>query len=283
MQKSFLSALFALVLMPVLALAQPPGWVDPFPAYKVMDNLYFVGTTQLATFLIATPAGLILMNSNYEADVPVIQAGVKALGFNFKDIRILISGHAHPDHIEGDQLVKDLTGAQVVVGRLEVPWVKAFKNPKGRTQPIDRVVDEGDTVTLGGTTLTAHVFPGHTKGCLAWTLDLHENGKTYHALVECSLNSQGMQFLNNKDYPNIVEDMRATFKKVRTLPVDLLLSSHTVFYGMAEKYARLKDRKPGDTNPFVVTPAEYQAHVDEFEKKFEDALAKQVAAANSKP
>jgi metallo-beta-lactamase class B len=274
--------LAGVALFPPTLLAQPPGWVDPFPPHKIMDNVYFVGTTQLASFLIVTPAGLILMNSNYEANVPVIEAAVKALGFDFKNIKILISGHAHPDHIEGDPLVKELTGAQVVVGRLELPYVQSFKNPKGKTQPVDRVVDDGDTVTLGGTTLTAHVMPGHTKGCLAWTLDLHENGKTYHALVECSLNSQGTQYVDNKDYPDIVEANRATFKQAHAMQVDVLLSSHTIFYGMAEKYAKLKDRQPNDPNPFVVDTAAYQAHVNEFEKKFEDAVAKQLADAKQK-
>jgi metallo-beta-lactamase class B len=277
--RRILSTLAAAVLLPSLSVAQPAGWVDPFPPHKVMDNVYFVGTTMLASYLITTPEGNILINSNYEASVPVIKASIEQLGFKFTDTKILISGHAHPDHIEGDPLVKELTGAQVVVGRLELPYVQSFKNPKGKTQPVDRIVDDGDTVSLGGTTLTAHVMPGHTKGCLAWTLDLQEGGKTYHTLIECSLNSQGTQYVGNKDYPDIVEANRATFKKAHAMPVDVLLSSHTIFYGMAEKHAKLKDRKPNDPNPFVVDAAAYQAHVDEFEKKFEDVVAKQLAEA----
>jgi metallo-beta-lactamase class B len=266
-----------LVFCPAAVFAQPSGWNDPFPPHKVMDNVYFVGTKELASFLITTPQGHILMNSNYESSVPVIQASVEKLGFKFGDIKILISGHAHPDHVEGDALVKQLTGAQVVVGRLEVPAVKEFR-PGGKEHPIDRIVDEGDTVTLGGTTLTAHLLPGHTKGCLAWSMDLKEDGKTYHALVECSLNGQFLQYVGNKDYPGIADDMRATYKKARTLPVDVFLSSHASFYGLAEKYAKLASRRPGDPNPFV-DPQGYQAHVNEFEKTFEAALAKQLAAA----
>src|SRR5690606_39069434 len=111
----------ALALLPLAALAQPPGWNDPFPPHKVMDNFYYVGTAELASFLITTPEGHILMNSNYASSVPVIQAAVEELGFKFEDIEILISGHAHPDHVEGDPLVKELTGAEVVVGSREVP------------------------------------------------------------------------------------------------------------------------------------------------------------------
>jgi metallo-beta-lactamase class B len=263
-------------VFPVVALSQPAGWNDPFPAHRVMDNVYFVGTKELASFLITTPQGHILMNSNYESSVPVIRASVEKLGFKFTDIKILISGHAHPDHVEGDALVKELTGAQVVVGRLDAPATREFR-PGGKEHPIDRLVDEGDTVTLGGTTLTAHVMPGHTKGCLAWTMDLQEDGKTYHALVECSLNGQFLQYVGNKDYPNIADDMRSTYKKARTLPVDVFLSSHASFYGLAEKYPKLAARRPGEPNPFV-DPKGYLAHVDQFEKTFETALAKQLAS-----
>jgi metallo-beta-lactamase class B len=273
MRKLLLSAVVA--LSPFTAFSQPNGWNDPFPPYRVMDNLYYVGTKELASFLIVTPAGNILMNSNYESSVPVIRANVEKLGFKFSDIKILIAGHAHPDHVEGDALVKEFTGAQVVVGRVDAPATREFR-PGGKEHPIDRLVDDGDTVTLGGTTLTAHMLPGHTKGCLAWSMDLKEDGKTYYAFVECSLNGQFLQYVGNKDYPNIVEDMRATYKKARTFPVEVFLSSHASFYNMAAKYEKLQKRGPGDPNPFV-DPEGYKAHVDEYEKSFEAALARQLA------
>lgn len=260
------------------ALAQPGGWNDPFPPHRVMDNLYYVGTDMLASWLFTTPEGHILVSSNYEASVPVIRAAVGELGFDFGDIRILISGHAHPDHIEGDALVKALTGAEVVVGRLELPAQRAFRTPDGGSLPIDRIVDDGDTVSLGGTTLTAHLLPGHTQGCLAWSTELEENGRSYYTLIECSLNGQFLQYVGNDEYPGIVEDMRATYRKARTLPVEVFLSSHGVFYGLHDKYLRLEDRGPNDPNPFV-DPAGYQAHVDEFEQIFEETLARQLAAA----
>src|SRR6185369_1957937 len=179
MNKLILSIL-SLAFFPVASFSQggvPNGWNDPFPPHKVMDNFYYVGTKELASFLIVTPEGNILMNSNYESSVPLIRANVEKLGFKFTDIKILIAGHAHPDHVEGDAMVKSLTGAQVVVGRLDEAATRNFK-PGGKEHPIDRLVDECDTVTLGGTTLKAWVMPGHTRGCLAWTLDLKENGKT---------------------------------------------------------------------------------------------------------
>ncbi len=276
--RKLLLPFIAVALSPIAAIAQPAGWVDPFPPHKVMDNLYFVGTKELATFLITTPQGHILMNSNYEASVPVIRASVEKLGFKFSDIKILIAGHAHPDHVEGDAMVKELTGAQVVVGRLEVEKTKEFK-PKGKEHPIDRIVDEGDTVSLGGTTLTAHVMAGHTRGCLAWTLELKEGGKTYKTFIECSLNGQFLQTLDQ--YPGIVDDFRATYKKARTMPAEVWVSSHASFYGLPAKYAKLEKMAPGDPNPFI-DPQGYQAHVDEFEKSFEAALARPPAQGKGK-
>ena len=267
MRKLLLPAVIA--LSSFTALAQPNGWNDPFPPHKVMDNLYYVGTKELASFLIVTPQGNILMNSNYESSVPVIKASVEKLGFKFSDIKILIAGHAHPDHVEGDALVKELTGAQVVVGRVDEAKTKEFR-PGGKEHPINRLVDDGETVTLGGTTLTAHIMPGHTRGCLAWSTNLKENGKTYYTFIECSLNGRFVQTLDQ--YPGILDDFRATYKKARTFPVELWVSSHASFYNMAEKYAKLEKRGPNDPNPFV-DPEGYKAHVDEYEKSFEAALA----------
>lgn len=260
--------LLAAALSP-FAFSQPNGWNDPFPPYKIMDNMYYVGTKELASFLIVTPQGNILMNSNYESSVPVIKASVEKLGFKMSDVKILIAGHAHPDHVEGDALMKEMTGAQVVVGRVDAPRTAEFK-PGGKEHPIDRLVDDGETVTLGGTTLTAHIMPGHTRGCLAWSTTLKENGKSYYTFIECSLNGRFVQTLDQ--YPGILDDFRATYKKARTFPVEVFLSSHASFYNMAEKYAKLEKRGPNDPNPFV-DPEGYKAHVDEYEKSFEAALA----------
>ncbi len=269
--------LLSMALLPLAAFAQAPrvpaGWNDPFPPHKIMDNMYYVGTKELASFLIVTPDGDILMNSDYESSVPVIKASVEKLGFKFTDIKILIAGHAHPDHVGGDNMVKELTGAQVVVGRVDAPKTKDF-HPEGKEHPIDRLVDDGDTVSLGGTTLTAHMMPGHTRGCLAWSTTLKENGKSYYTFIECSLNGQFLQSLDQ--YPGMIDDFRATFKKARTFPVEVFLSSHASFYNMADKYAKLEKRGPNDPNPFV-DPEGYKAHVDQYEKTFEAAAARMQA------
>jgi metallo-beta-lactamase class B len=268
--RKFLLPGIHLAFFSVLAFSQPKGWNDAVPPFRIMDNLYYVGTKELASYLFVTPQGNILMNSNYESSVPVIKASVEKLGFKLSDVKILIAGHAHPDHVEGDAAMKELTGAQVVVGRVDADKTKEFR-PGGKEHPIDRLVDDGETVSLGGTSLTAHLMPGHTRGCLAWNTTLKENGKSYYTFIECSLNGQFLQVLDN--YPGMIDDFRATYKKARTFPVEVFLSSHASFFNMAEKYEKLQKRGPGDPNPFV-DPEGYKAHVDQYEKTFEAAAAR---------
>ena len=272
MRKFLLMAILP-AMFSIAAFSQPKGWNDPFPPFRIMDNLYYVGTKELASYLFVTPQGDILMNSNYESSVPVIKANVEKLGFKFTDIKILIAGHAHPDHVEGDAMVKELTGAQVVVGKVDEAKTREFR-PGGKEHPIDRLVNDGETVSLGGTTLTAHMMPGHTRGCLAWSTTLKEDGKSYYTFIECSLNGQFLQSLDN--YPGMIDDFRATFKKARTFPVQVFLSSHASFFNLAEKYEKMQKRGPGDPNPFV-DPEGYEAHVDQYEKTFEAAVAKRQA------
>lgn len=277
--RMILLTLVAFVLVPIGGASRQADWNAPFPPHRVMGNLYYVGSSMLASFLVTTPEGHILVNGGYEATVPVIRLAVEELGFRFEDIRYLLSAHAHPDHAEGDALIQELTGAQVVTSRAEAADLAAFR-PGGKEHPIDRMLEDGDTVTLGGTTLTARVMPGHTKGCTAWEMELAENGQTYRTLILCSLNTQGIRLVDNEAYPGIVEDYVATFARARSMDVDLFLSSHGVFYGLEAKHARLLARGPLDPNPFV-DPEGYRAHVDEYEQIFRTRLEQQRAAAGN--
>ena len=272
-------AIAALIAVPLAGMSQPAGWNDPYPPHRVMDNLYYVGTTMLATFLVTTPNGHILINSDYETTVPVIRDNMAELGFSFDDIGIVLGSHAHADHVEADALIQELTGAEVMAARGDVPALREIR-PGGKEHPIDRILDDGDEVTLGGTTLTAHVMPGHTKGCTSWGMELTEDGQSYQALIVCSLNGGFLQLHDNPDYPEIADDFVATFEKARALPVDVFLSSHGVFYGLDAKYEQLLARGPGDPNPFV-DPEGYQAHIDEYEEIFETRLEEQRNAAGT--
>ena len=248
-------------------------WNAPFPAHKVIGNVYFVGSAELASFLITTPQGHILINSDFEATVPVIRASVEKLGFKFTDIKIVLGSHAHGDHMEGDALVKELSGARVMAMEQDVPWLRKM-TPGNKPHPIDKILKDGEQVTLGGTTLTAHLTAGHTPGCTTWTTKAEENGKSYTVLIVCSVGfNPGYVLVNNKDYPSIADDYVRSFKLLRTLPVDVFLGAHGSFYGLQAKYAKLQQ---GGANPFI-DPAGFKAYVDDKEKAFNAELAAQKA------
>jgi metallo-beta-lactamase class B len=248
----------------------------PFPAYKVIGNVYFVGTDDLGSFLITTPAGNILINSDFDDTVPQIRESVEKLGFKFSDIKILLGSHAHGDHMDGDARLKELTGAQVMVMEQDVPAISRM-TPGNKPHPIDRVLHDGDEVKLGGTTLVAHLTPGHTKGCTTWTLKTEENGKSYNVVILGSIGvNPGYILVNNKDYPEIADDYVRGFKVLRSLPCDVFLGSHGRFYDMQAKYAKLQ--KGAGPNPFI-DPGGYKAHLDLQEKNFLAKLNEQKAAA----
>jgi metallo-beta-lactamase class B len=223
----------------------------------MIGNLYYVGTEALGSFLISTPDGLILINSDYEGVVPVIRKSVEQLGFKFTDIKILLGSHAHADHMEGDALVKELSGARVMAMAEDVPALEKMR-PGGKPHPIDQVLHDGDTVTLGGTTLVAHLTPGHTRGCTSWSLKVQEAGKSYDVVIIGSLGvNPGYKLINNPEVPQIAEEYQRSFKLMRSLPCDVPLGSHPAMFNLAEKYAKL-GKGP---NPYI-DPQGYLAELD---------------------
>jgi metallo-beta-lactamase class B len=250
-------------------------WSQPFPPHKIVANLYFVGSSELASFLITTPEGNILINSDFERTVPVIRASVEKLGFRFSDIKILLGSHAHGDHMEGDALVKELTGARVMAMEQDLPALRKM-TPGNKPHPVDRILHDGDEVSLGGTTLVAHLTPGHTKGCTTWTMKAREGDKSYDVVIVGSVNvNPGFILVGNKDYPEIASDYARSFQVLKALPCDIFLGSHGAFYNMKEKYAKLEK---GGANPFV-DPAGYKAYVADREQAYLANLEKQKAAA----
>jgi metallo-beta-lactamase class B len=238
----------------------------PFPPHRVIGNIYYVGSTNLASFLITTPQGHILINSSYERTVPLIEASVEKLGFHFRDINILLDSHAHGDHVAGNPLVKKLTGATVMVMQEDASAVPGS---------IDKILHNGDQVKLGGVELTAHLTPGHTKGATTWTLKATEGGKSYNVVISSSIGvNPDYVLVNNTRYPEIADDYRRAFEVMRSLPCDVLLAPHGNQYGLPEKYAKLEK---GGPNPFI-DPAELKAYVDRYEKLFLSKLEEQKRA-----
>ena len=245
----------------------PEDQATQFPPHKIIGNIYYVGTKTLSSFLVATPQGNILINSTYERNVSTIEKSVQQLGFKFADIKILLGTHAHGDHQEGDTLVKQLTRAQVMAMAEDVPALQAIK-PGGKEHPIDRMLHDGESVTLGGTTLVAHLTPGHTRGCTTWTTKVQENGKTYNVVINCSLRPP------NVLTPAVVDEFNRSFKLVRSLPCDVQLGDHPAQYNMAAKYAKLVNNSG---NPFI-DRAGCTLEADIEEAMFQAILAEQQKA-----
>ena len=244
-----------------------------FPPHQIVGNVYYVGTRSLGTFLVTTPAGHILINSDYERTVPVIRDSVEKLGFKFSDIKIVLGSHAHGDHMEGDALVKELTGAQVMAMAEDIPALERMR-PGGKAHPIDRVLHDGDEVTLGGTTLVARLTPGHTLGCTTWTAKIAEGGRTYDVVIIGSLGvNPGFRLVNNPQNPTITEQYQQSYRVLRSLNADVPLGSHPAMYRMAEKYPKIGQ----GPNPFI-DAAGYKAELDIVEGVFNRTLAAQRAA-----
>src|SRR5215471_15262551 len=241
-----------------------------FTPHKIIGNLYYVGTRTLASFLITTPEGHILINSDYERNVPTVRTSIEQLGFKYTDIKILLGSHAHADHMEGDALVKQLTGATVMAMAEDVPALQKM-TPGGKPHPIDRVLHDGDEVKLGGMTLVAHLTPGHTRGCTTWTFNITEGGKTHSVLIIGSVGvNPGMKLVDNPDAPQIVEEFNRAFATLRKFHPDVPLGSQPGMYNMAEKYPKV-GKGP---NPYI-DPAGYTAELDIVEGVFRSQLAAQ--------
>jgi metallo-beta-lactamase class B len=235
-----------------------------FPAHTIIGNLHYVGTGTLNSYLITTPQGHILINTNYEDTVPLLRASVEKVGFKMTDIKIILGSHAHPDHMQADAMVKELSGgASVMAMEQDVPALKSMKAPSGKPRPIDRVLKDKEQVSLGGTTLVAHLTPGHTRGCTTWTMRIPEGGRTYDVVIACGGLQEGAVLVNNTNYPEIADDFARSIATLKALPVDVFLGAHSWFFDLAGKYKRLG----GATNPYV-DPAGYKAWVGNMEKNY---------------
>jgi metallo-beta-lactamase class B len=265
-----------------------PDWTEPFPPFRIAGNLYYVGSKDLASYLITTPQGHILINSGLVASAPLIRASVEKLGFKLNDIRILLISHAHWDHNGGSAAIKALTGAAYMVMDADVSVVESggktdfqYGNQPASLYPptkVDRVLHDGEEVKLGGVTLVAHLTPGHTKGCTTWTMKVEDAGKSHDVVIIGSPNvNEGYKLVMNSSYPGIASDYERTFRVLKSLPVDIFLGAHGSYFDLQTKYARLKE---GAVTPFI-DPAGYKRYVNDREDAFRTELAKQKAALQS--
>ncbi|HVU87164.1 MAG TPA: subclass B3 metallo-beta-lactamase [Pirellulales bacterium] len=275
--------LTTLVLAVAITGQGPSDWYEPFPAHKVVGNVYYVGSKDLATYLITTPEGHILINSGFERTVPLIQKSVESLGFKMTDVKILLASHAHSDHVAGHALLQKATGAKVYVMRgdhevIASGGVGQYLYVTSRWQPckVDRVLEDGDQVKLGGATLVAHRTPGHTRGCTTWAWQVEDGGKKHDVVVVGSPNvNPGFKLVGNESYPEIAADFARTFEVLKALPCDVFLGAHGSYYGMIERYDLLQK---GQADAFV-NPQGYKEFVAKKEQAFRNTLAAQTESA----
>src|ERR1700691_4593774 len=255
---------FFLAIAATLLAQGNPDWHREFPAFKVAGNLYYVGTADLAVYLINTPQGNILINSDFVEDVPLIKKSIERLDFKYSDTKIILISHAHGDHDAATGLVKKETGAKLMVMDADVPEEQS--TAKGRPGAhVDRVLHDGDTVELGGSKLVAHLTPGHTKGCTTWTMQVRDGARTLNVVIVGSPNvNAGYNLVGNKNYPGIADDYVKTFATLKSLPCDIFLGAHGAYFGLKAKYERMK---AGSKDAFV-DPEGYKAYVAAREATF---------------
>jgi metallo-beta-lactamase class B len=257
---------------------------QPVEPYKVIGNIYYVGAVNISSHIIVTPEGLILLDTGTQEMLPGIRTNLAKLGYTLQDVKIILSSHAHWDHVEGHAAIKELSGATVMaVGEDAAAISSGIDNSAAGASgwnptEVDRVLKDGDKVTLGGVTMQAHLTPGHTKGCTAWTTTVEEDGESYSVLFVggTGINRNlGVKLLNNKRHPSIVEDYARTFRVLGSLEVDVFLAQHPSMYGMADKMERLK---AGATpNPFI-DPEGYQRFLKQEEGNYLKQLEEERAA-----
>jgi metallo-beta-lactamase class B len=286
------SAILGLALSMIIAFVvtanevTPPvqqDWTEPFPAFRIAGNLYYVGSKGLASYLIATPQGNILLNSDLEANVPMIRTSVESLGFKFTDIKILLISHAHYDHCAGSASIKQLTGAQYMVMEGDVDVVQSGgksdfqygSDPTAIYPPakVDRILHDGDEVKLGDATLKAQLTPGHTKGCTTWTMKVNDGTKLRDVVIIGSPSvNPGYQLAGSTVYPRMKEDFEKTFRVLNSLPVDYFLGAHGSYFDLEKKYPQLK----AGNSSVLIDPAGYKMYVKERDNAFRRELKKQL-------
>ena len=260
-------------------------WSLPFEPRRIIGNIYYVGSNLISSFLIVTPVGHILIDTGHVQMLPLVQANIEKLGFNVKDVKILLNSQAHIDHCGGFAEFKRHTGATVIVSKLAgEQMMQGGKHDYANTgafgngddlgyDPIkpDRIIADDDHVELGGVSLTAVLTPGHTKGCTSWSMRANENGKEYEVLFLCGLTVSPYKLTNNEKYPNIAHDARNSLMRLRGMHADVLLAAHGFWFDLEGKAAR---QKAGMPNPFI-DPDELGRHLTEMEQDLEQALQAQ--------
>jgi len=286
---AFLCALAVLAFAGLASAAEPPiphapyaeaNWTQPIEPFRIAGDIYYVGAKDLTSYLIVTPKGDILLDVGVQENAAMVQANIRKLGFDPRQIKYILNSHAHLDHAGGVTAMKRFTHAQFIASARDKPVLESggradfHFGPRPQFPPVkvDQVIGDGGKVALGGVTMTAHLTPGHTKGCTTWTMPVQVDGQTRQALFLCSLSIlTGYKLTGDPKYPEMGADYAHSYAVLHTLPCDVFLGAHGQFYGLlAKRQAMLAH--PGAPNPFI-DPAGCKAFIDRNEAAFRKKLA----------
>ena len=280
-------AVLLLLLLPLTSLTSGAAslqfpvneWNHPFKPFRIIGNIYYVGTNNLACFLIKTNAGLILLDTAMQESAPIVRSNIESLGFKLTDIKILLASHAHFDHVAGHADMKKATGAKVYASKadaviMESGGKKGF-HPVGDYKPIkvDKLLNDGDVVTLGEVKLKAHLTPGHTEGNTTWTTTVEENGKKYEVVFAASMSiNPGVRMVNNPTWAGVGDAYAKSFQKLKSLACDVFLGPHAPFFDMEGKVKRMTAGTK--SNPFI-DPEGFRNYITSYEKSYNEQLQRE--------
>lgn len=254
-------------------------WAQPVAPFQMFPHVYYVGTRNLSSVLLSTPEGLILIDAALDASAPTIKAHIEALGFDIKDLRYILNSHARLDQAGGIARLKAWSGAKVVAsaanaeqlalgGKQDFALGDALSFPPVKA---DIIVGEGDSITLGGLTLTALMTPGHLPGATSWLTTLRQGEQNYRLVYADSLATPDYYLIDNKNYPDLVQDIRGSFARLAEQQADIFIANKGTRFDLENKIVRLR---AGDLDAFVDRQG-LQHYVKESQKVFEAQLAKQ--------
>lgn len=259
----------------------------PIGPFQIADNLFYVGTTNVTSFLLTGPEGHVLIDGAYPETAPMIIESISKLGYSISDVKILLNSHAHADHAGGLAELKKASGGMLWISEGDADLIEAGGRGDASFGPlqmlrfvglgvfpaveVDRRFADGDTIRLGPIELTANVTAGHTRGCTSWSFPVQDGDRTLLALNICSLTlSPFISLVEPETYPGIRDDFELSFRKLRSIPVDIFLASHTNWFKMQQKLQARTD----SVNPFIDHEG-YLNFIDRAENQFREVLAEQ--------
>ncbi len=270
----------ALLLSSVQSLDVPPEWKEPIEPFRIIGSIHYVGTAELASYLITTDEGHVLLDTPCEGETALVLESIRKLGFDPKDIRILLNSQAHYDHTGALRAIRELSGARMMAGaadreilgrggRGDFAFGDRYPFPE---VTVDRALADGDEIALGGVTLTVRLTPGHTRGASTYLTTVEEGGRSYRVVFPASLSlNPGVRLANPPSYEGIAEDFRRSIEILESLKPDVFLAAHGVAFGLRDKAERL--RKAAVPNPFVGGD-EYTNWLSRMKTSYEEQLAR---------